>query len=575
MRKCLGPLTQKWWVMPSARQRWPGARLFSKTATCSFPTSDVHDTRTLFEYTKGRFLFNENSRLLERTTRFNLAEFKSLAANSINQKPQDIIEFEKLADGAYNRVFLITMRDGFKFVGRIAYPMLEPHDLAIASEVATMDFLRLHGLPVPQVFDYSATPNNAAGTEFVFMEFVPGKCLSDLPSDLVSQEDRLNIVRQLVELESRIFDLRFPTSGSLYYSKDIEDGVAVEYSNPLAKGSFCVGPDTDMDLWWGRRSDLAVDCGPYLDNEAVISAGARKEIAYLEEFARPVHPYFRGYREFYDYQEQDPQKHRKLLEKYLQIAPQLVPQGPSTRPVLRHRNLAPENIMVSPPHKITGLVNWQNCSIRPLFLQSGIPESLHNPEWLEADSPKEPSLPANFHDLDDMQQARQKRIFHSRQIHYTYITATEKANPEHMGIMKIPGSDVRRDLYLAAGNLWHGDGFPLKLSLIQLSRRWEKLQDKRAGAPKDFPFQFTDDEEHEAVSMHKVRIDAQNAFNLTRTFIGLEDPDGEVLPEEYEEVKACADGFKAAMLAAETSEEDKRIVEECWYFNDFNEEEYK
>ncbi|KAK8181378.1 hypothetical protein BC567DRAFT_255439 [Phyllosticta citribraziliensis] len=467
------------------------------------------------------------------------------------------------------------MRDGFKFIGRIPYPMLEPHGLATASEVATMDFLRLHGLPVPQVFDYSATPNNAAGTEFVFMEFVPGQPLGDLTSDLVPQEARLEIVKQLVELESRIFSLRFPASGSLYYSKDIEHGVAVDYHNPLAKGSFCVGPDTDMDLWWGRRSDLAVDCGPYLDNDAIVSAGARKEIAYLKEFARPVHPYFRGNKEFYDCQKQDPKMHRKLLEKYLQIVPHLIPKDSSTRPVLRHRNLALENIMISLPHNITSLINWQNCSIRPLFLQSGIPELFHESEWLEADCLNEPSLPADFQNLDKAKQARQQHIFEQRQIHYTYITATEKANAEHMSIMKIPGSDVRRKLCLIAGHPWYGDSFPLKLSLIHLGRVWDRLQDKKVDAVKVLPFQWTEEEWQAAFAVFKERLDAQKAFALTRQIIGLEDPDGEVPPDKYEEVKACADGFKAAMLAAEDSKEEKRIVEECWYFEDFNEEEYK
>lgn len=76
--------------------------------------------------------------------------------------------FEELAEGGFNRTFLITMHDGFKFVGRNPYPVTEPKHLIVASEVATMDFLRSHVIPVPKVYCYSATSENTAGTEYLF-----------------------------------------------------------------------------------------------------------------------------------------------------------------------------------------------------------------------------------------------------------------------------------------------------------------------------------------------------------------------------------------------------------------------
>jgi aminoglycoside phosphotransferase (APT) family kinase protein len=48
------------------------------------------------------------------------------------------------------------------------------------SEVATMNFLRSHGIPVPKVFGYSPVPDNAADTEYIFMEFVQGHNVSDI-----------------------------------------------------------------------------------------------------------------------------------------------------------------------------------------------------------------------------------------------------------------------------------------------------------------------------------------------------------------------------------------------------------
>lgn len=156
------------------------------------------------------------------------------------------------------------MRDGFQFVGRIPYPVTEPKHLVVASEVATMDFLRLHGIPVPKIYSYSATSHNAAGTEYIFMDLVPGTNLGDIWFDL-SEKARITVVTKLVELESRLFALEFPASGSLYYTKDLQAGLgkaqclAVNLSHD---SDFSIGPDTRLSLWHGKRSDIQVDRGP-------------------------------------------------------------------------------------------------------------------------------------------------------------------------------------------------------------------------------------------------------------------------------------------------------------------------
>jgi hypothetical protein len=46
------------------------------------------------------------------------------------------------------------MRSGLQFVGRIPYPLVQPKNLVIASEVATMDFLRSCGIPLPRLLDH-------------------------------------------------------------------------------------------------------------------------------------------------------------------------------------------------------------------------------------------------------------------------------------------------------------------------------------------------------------------------------------------------------------------------------------
>lgn len=64
-----------------------------------------------------------------------------------------------------------------------------------------MDFLRSSGIPIPKIYDYSTTADNAAGTEYIFMEVVRGTPLGDIWFTM-PEKARIAIVTKLVELES-------------------------------------------------------------------------------------------------------------------------------------------------------------------------------------------------------------------------------------------------------------------------------------------------------------------------------------------------------------------------------------
>lgn len=235
----------------------------------------------LFEYTSGRWMYVEGSPTLvnqtvcltgssyndalrhrERRRAFNVSELKRLAARSIHRNEDDVVGFEKLAEGGFNRSFIVSMRGGFKFIARIPYPLTEPKSMLVASEVATMDFLRFHGIPVPTVFGYSLVADNPAGTEYIFMELMQGTNLGDVWYTL-SEQDRAIIITNIVQLESRLFALDFPASGSLYYCDDLSDqDPRVQFSSPDSIRHFCIGPDTSLKLWYGKRSKFSIERGP-------------------------------------------------------------------------------------------------------------------------------------------------------------------------------------------------------------------------------------------------------------------------------------------------------------------------
>lgn len=206
------------------------------------------------------FSYNDALRHKEREVVFDVDGLCALAAESVNQSPTDVVGISKLAEGGFNRTFAITLHDGVQVVARVPYPMTVPSYYVVASEVATMEYQRSRGIPVPKIYGYSADSDNAAGTPYILMERVQGPKLSEVWQQL-GDEEVISVVRQLTQLESRVMSEAFPAGGSLYFTKDLEK-VAPGLGVPLEDGRFCVGPDTKLVLWYGRRAGLDVNRGP-------------------------------------------------------------------------------------------------------------------------------------------------------------------------------------------------------------------------------------------------------------------------------------------------------------------------
>jgi hypothetical protein len=68
-----------------------------------------------------------------------MRELAGVAASSISAPCCVIVE--KLAEGMFNKVFLMTMDDGREVIAKVPNPNAGPSDLTTASEVATMDYV--------------------------------------------------------------------------------------------------------------------------------------------------------------------------------------------------------------------------------------------------------------------------------------------------------------------------------------------------------------------------------------------------------------------------------------------------
>ncbi|ETW78748.1 hypothetical protein HETIRDRAFT_386942 [Heterobasidion irregulare TC 32-1] len=461
-------------------------------------------------------------------------------------------------------------------IARIPYPVTQPKFYAVASEVATMAFLRAHDLPVPKVYGYSPTSDNAAKTEYIFMEFVKGTKLTDLWMQL-KETDLASVLRQLVKLESHIMSIPFPAGGSLYFVDDLEKvaGEKTGIQMSLKGKHFCIGPDVRLHMWYGRRSHLDVNRGPYENAEAALAAAARKEIAYLERFGQPLLPFQRGRREAYKYEKQSPLDHSKNLQRYLLMASSLIPNNRSLRAFcIRHPDLQPSNIMVSTSPdsgqlEIIGLLDWQHAPILPRFLLAGIPDRLQNYDDPDSRNLIPPSFSLNADNMEESELMEAVGLHHARLVHFHYAKGTEELNNLHHDALSDSASIFIRRLFYQAGAPWEAETHDLKALLVEVTEKWGEL----AGAGVPCPVEFEpDDVSRTKAFSERLQLADENIQNI-RGMIGFE-TETWVPSDQYRKAKSLAELVKLKVLMEIPKGELRDKTEANWFLDNMDEEDY-
>ncbi|TFK46517.1 protein kinase subdomain-containing protein PKL/CAK/Fmp29 [Heliocybe sulcata] len=480
----------------------------------------------LFDYTSGRWMYNDALRHAERRLVFDVEELRRLAAQSVGLSPADVVDLSKLAEGRFNRTFLITSRDNFQMVARIPYPATVPKYYAVASK----------------------WPQWSSSVDLGCL-FLRCTKLSDVWLEL-GKSDIISILRRLVQLESQMMTVPFPAGGSLYYTRDLEKATGTA-AIPLKDGCFCVGPATRLPMWFGRRSQLDVDRGPYESAEAALVTPARKELAYLEKFGRPLLPFRRERREGYQYQEQSPSAHIENLKRYLLIAPSLVPEDSALGHFcIRHPDLQPSNIVVRRSSdsgwQVVSLLDWQHASILPLFLLARVPQRIQNHDDPVSQYMTPPSLPENFDELGE--------------------TDTEECNKPHYAALSDHMCVLRSRLFNHASDPWEGETFELKVALIRATERWETL----TGGSAPCPLVFDAGDVRETMELNEAQRKADETFHMCQNLLGLA-PEGWMPIEESEAKVALCKQMKEIAVIEAMPEEERVELMGHWPWDDMDE----
>ncbi|KAF2733756.1 hypothetical protein EJ04DRAFT_605135 [Polyplosphaeria fusca] len=496
-------------------------RVWTTVLSSPPPRPHIGTNRELFEYTSGRWIYNEPRRLAERRLAFNVDELMKAAAKSVNRRISDIKSFRKFAEGGFNRVFDISIKDGSCILARLPYPSTLPRRLAVASEVATLDFVRAHGIPTPRVLGYSVD-DNPVGAEYILMEKVPGRP--------IEENERLNVVLQIVELETKLFDIHLPASGSIYYSHDLPPGTR-RVDIPGSEGGLCIGPYASLRWWHGERADLDIDGGP----------------------------------QTFDYEKQHPEEHAKSLEDYIRLAPYLVPRSSKlVLPVLRHPDLQPNNIYVSEDYSITGLIDWQHSMVLPTFLAAGMPNLFQNYDDEESMLFVPPQLRDDFGSLDEDERAKAQESFRRR----------HRGDGTHWRALQEDGGVLKRRVFDDAGSPWEGLNTPLQMDIVRVVQNWSKIAaaDKDGGIPA-CPVTLSEQEVQRRIILDEELREVDSETERINGLLGIAG-DGWTTNEGFEGARERAGWIREEGLASVSDDAWLReMTERHWPFDDWDEDE--
>ncbi|KZF22528.1 phosphotransferase family protein [Xylona heveae TC161] len=540
-------------------------------------TSSWYTGTNLFEYTSGRFLFNEEFRRAERRIQFDVNALAAVICRATDRHISELASIQKLAEGGFNRVLQATFNDGYEVLARLPYHHTVPKHHVIASEAATLGFLHSCGIPVPKVIGYSPVNTNTVGTEYLLYEKVDGTPLSNQWFTM-DNKTRTKIMRQIVRLEKQFMSISFPASGSIYYRRDLEPSdICVSLPEPQStlKAEMVIGPTTQSQWWNQERASLDVDRGPWKTFLGCFEAPAKREIAFCQRFGRPRLHVERYLREMHDFKKQYPTVHAQLLSEYMQLAPYLqIPSGHRfSRPVLRHPDLSPSNILVNSSCEIVGIIDWQYAVALPLCLCAGIPNHFQN--WgdplSETLAKPEVNLPEDFDDLGQDEQEAVKETMRRRLVHFYYAALTLKHMPDHFDALREENSMLRAQLYDRARKPWEGDSLSLKYAIVQACQNWPMRLEHAPSTSEsvdDCPVKYSEEDIRECTNQHDEEQERLEELSEMREYIGIDSLGWVPDDEQYDRSRAIVQTVKAGLLEYSNTEMERRAVQEHFPFDD-------
>ncbi|KAI1963848.1 hypothetical protein LOZ58_001708 [Ophidiomyces ophidiicola] len=283
-------------------------------------------------------------------------------------------------------------------------------------------------------------------------------------------------------------------------------------------------------------------------------APAKREIQFCNQYGKPRLHVERHLRELQEFRTISPKDHALRLFEYLQLTLHLdLPSThPFARPLLRHPDFSPSNILINPSdNRIAGVIDWQHATVLPLCLCAGIPRYFQN--WgdskSEALSKPEIKLPDGFDDLPNQEQDAVQEITRKRLVHFYYVAYIMCKMPDHFDALRDHNAILRAGLFDRAGATWE----------VQ--------------ADGDCPVTYSQKERYQRLKEHEKEEEKLQGFSEMREMIGIDQLGWVPGDDHLETARDVARMIKQGLLEHSSTEIERLAILNNFPFDDHDKEE--
>ncbi|KAK0229849.1 hypothetical protein EDD85DRAFT_939640 [Armillaria nabsnona] len=323
----------------------------------------------------GEWLWNSALQRSVRHVKFNVDALRDISSSAVGA--QSCIRFETLAQGAYNKLFLLEFDNGAEAVARLPCSLVGNVHMSTASEVATMEYVReIVGKPAPRVLAWSNTLESraAVGSDFILMERINGFSLEDRWLNTFDAEIGA-VLKELVFLDAHLRQRTFSQIGSLFFKEGVSLElqnrplyIKEEHNNEPAAEKYRIGPVVDKKYWFNDPIERP-DMTSFIQGTCRLALHRAESQVASAVSSHPTPSSLLSRSKPHDLPEL-----RRLLQQCISLAPYLTPSEPAlTTPRLTHPDLTRSNIIVAPSGAahVLSYIDWQGAMTLP-YIQGAI-----------------------------------------------------------------------------------------------------------------------------------------------------------------------------------------------------------